>query len=160
MPRGGAYTRSVHWRRLLFDYVPREYNLSRAERAHVKSAVKKRYSTKSVIWVLGVVTAIPTLLGSCLIASFAAELLSADYGSAAGVAVVVTVLTCYPLTAWIYTHVYRKAAWVVIRDMGRDICPWCGYTLEAIDRKHRACPECGKARPALRRGSQVPPGGG
>lgn len=147
------------WRRLLFDYIPPEYNLSRAERSFVKSAVKKRYSTKNVIWVLGVVIAVPTLLCSCLIASFVADLMSGDFLSAAEVAVVVSVFIVYTLTAWIYTHVYRKGAWVVIHEMGRDICPWCGYTLDEIDRTHRACPECGKARPARKPASQDQQGG-
>lgn len=46
-------------------------------------------------------------------------------------------------SAWIYRYLYRRPVRAALRELGHNICPECGYSLDGLGEESVRCPECG-----------------
>lgn len=136
----------MHARWLFGNFADPQHDLTRDEQKRVSAIAHERYMPAGtlVAWTLvGVV--LPVGLAYPLLPMFLGWLGWSGPSMFAVTFVSLTALT-WPLSAWVYGHVYTKAVRRAMRDIGHDVCVDCGYRLDELPADVAQCPECGSAR--------------
>lgn len=58
----------------------------------------------------------------------------------------VIVVLAWPLSAFVYGHLYTKSVRRAMRNAGREVCVECGHSLHELPAEVDRCPECGHER--------------
>ena len=154
----------MNWRWLLLDYTDPALPLTRQDRRAVwwkaqelsrglKHSASGPHAPRIVRLVHPLMPAAGLLLGQI---TFSVMLRGVWFAGALGIAIGATLswVAMTYLGKWIWRPHVNQA----LREMGYDVCGWCGYWLRGLDDSTQKCPECGRARvtidPAVR--SQTP----
>ena len=127
---------SMNIRWLWCDYVPNDITLTKSQRRLINErAWAEMRSGRALIFMLLVV-----VVGSIVAVSMLHYILPASVHWLSGLTSGPLVLLNFHLSFWIFArpHVLR-----IVRDVGVNVCPDCGYDLIGQKGVTISCPECG-----------------
>jgi hypothetical protein len=134
------------WRWFLFDFVPPEVSLSRAERRVIRRAVRRGFRKEDRApgyAIRGGIFLLACLIGTAVIVVAARAGVVPSF-----VAGFCFFATLHLIAVLIFAPERARRTYRELRARGIDVCPSCGYLLRMLT-ADAPCPECGAARAPL-----------
>ena len=133
----------MNWRWLIFNFIPPEFELTRAQRRHVRACARQLPGAVLIVVLCSLYLAVVGgVLPFAIIILTGGGILPRSYILYAIALQIASWLIFIGLLAAFYRPFVLRALELYLRDC----CGKCGYDLSGLDETILKCPECGQSR--------------
>jgi predicted Zn-ribbon and HTH transcriptional regulator len=138
---------NLRW--LFGNFTDPQYKLSRREQSRVTTLAHSKYLGRGDLALRTALIVTPLLVLFVLLKP-TLQMLGCAGSVPFTIGTAALVLLSWPWGAWMYRSLYVQPIRRAMRDVGYDLCIWCGYEHRGLGEEVHRCPECGAERESLK----------